>query len=71
MVGFACAQDFFEDRGMPFTELDVSTDVLHLGSMLSRAKGARTVPQIFIDGKHVGGCADMLKAAEAGKLPIP
>jgi glutaredoxin 3 len=36
--------------------------------MIQRAKGRSTVPQIFIDGKHVGGCDDLMALERGGKL---
>ena len=36
--------------------------------MMSRANGRHTVPQIFIDGKHIGGCDDLYALERAGKL---
>jgi len=44
--------------------------------MIERAGGRRTVPQIFIDGKHVGGCDELYALDAAGKLaallqPVP
>jgi glutaredoxin 3 len=44
--------------------------------MIERAGGRRTVPQIFIDGKHIGGCEDLYALDAAGKLapllqPVP
>jgi glutaredoxin 3 len=36
--------------------------------MMSRAGGRRTVPQIFIDGRHVGGCDDLYALDAQGKL---
>jgi len=36
--------------------------------MIQRAGGRTTVPQIFIDGKHVGGCDDLFELERAGKL---
>jgi glutaredoxin 3 len=36
--------------------------------MIERANGARTVPQIFIDGEHIGGCDDLYALDSAGKL---
>jgi glutaredoxin 3 len=41
-----------------FREIDVERDPLLLAEMLSRSNGRRTVPQIFIDGVHVGGSDD-------------
>lgn len=36
--------------------------------MEERVPGARTVPQIFIDGQHVGGCDDIHELDRQGKL---
>jgi len=36
--------------------------------MVQKAGGKRTVPQIFIDGKHVGGCDDLYALDKAGGL---
>ena len=36
--------------------------------MIERAGGQMTVPQIFIDGTHIGGCDDLLRLDRTGKL---
>ncbi|MGI8930758.1 MAG: glutaredoxin 3 [Sphingomicrobium sp.] len=36
--------------------------------MLDRAGGRSTVPQIFIDGRHIGGCDDLMSLEQDGKL---
>ena len=36
--------------------------------MIQRANGRTTVPQIFIDGKHIGGCDDLMALERAGRL---
>lgn len=36
--------------------------------MLDRANGQRTVPQIFVDDKHVGGCDDLYNLESRGEL---
>lgn len=36
--------------------------------MISRANGRTTVPQIFIDGQHIGGCDDLFRLEYDGKL---
>jgi glutaredoxin 3 len=36
--------------------------------MIQRANGRTTVPQIFIDGRHVGGCNDLYGLEREGKL---
>lgn len=44
-------------KGVPFQEIPVDGDVDLREEMIKR-RGRTTVPQIFIDGKHVGGCDD-------------
>ena len=36
--------------------------------MIQRAHGRTTVPQIFINGEHIGGCDDLYALDRAGKL---
>jgi glutaredoxin 3 len=36
--------------------------------MIQRAGGRMTVPQIFINGRHVGGCDDLFELEDTGKL---
>ena len=36
--------------------------------MIDRAGGRSTVPQIFIDGRHIGGCDDLMRLEQGGKL---
>ncbi len=36
--------------------------------MIQRASGRTTVPQIFIDGRHIGGCDDLFDLQRSGKL---
>jgi glutaredoxin 3 len=55
-------------KGVDFTEYDTMADSSLRDMMVERAGGRSTVPQIFIDGVHVGG-SDELHALEAsGKL---
>lgn len=45
-------------KGVPFQEIPIDGDVDLREEMIKRS-GRTTVPQIFIDGKHVGGCDDL------------
>ncbi|KGN65502.1 glutaredoxin-C4 [Cucumis sativus] len=49
-------------------ELDQRDDGSSLQNALSVLFGRRTVPQVFIDGKHIGGSDDTLEAYESGEL---
>lgn len=55
----ARAKALLEDKGYPFEEIQLGRDVSHGG--LFGVSGRRTVPQVYIDGKHIGG-ADELEA---------
>lgn len=64
------AKDFLASQGVAYTEVDVTADPLNLPTMMVRTKGQHTVPQIFVDDKLIGGCSDMLEAADAGSLEL-
>jgi glutaredoxin 3 len=48
--------------------LRIDTDPVARRELLARAPGARTVPQIFINGTHVGGFEQLAAADRSGKL---
>jgi glutaredoxin 3 len=68
------AKRLFDKKGVSYREIDVSTDAELRESMTARAGGRRSVPQIFIDGEHIGGCDDLYaldaKGGLDGKLGI-
>jgi glutaredoxin 3 len=51
-----------------FAEVDVMSDPSRRAEMTQRANGGRTVPQIFIGGKHIGGSDELSALERAGKL---
>jgi glutaredoxin 3 len=55
-------------KGVSFTEIDVTVQPEKRAEMVTRSNGGRTVPQIFIDGRHVGGCDDLHALDHAGRL---
>jgi glutaredoxin 3 len=55
-------------KGVAYHEIDVSKEPALRAKMTERARGRRTVPQIFIGDHHVGGCDDLYALDEAGKL---
>ncbi|MEO5338698.1 MAG: glutaredoxin 3 [Magnetospirillum sp. WYHS-4] len=55
-------------KGVAYTEIDVSRDATLRDAMIQKAGGRRTVPQIFIDGHHVGGCDDLHDLDRQGGL---
>jgi glutaredoxin 3 len=62
------AKRLLTEKGVAFTEYDVSRDPAKRDEMLARADGRYTVPQIFIDGVGVGGSDDLHELDDAGKL---
>ncbi|MEG3435773.1 glutaredoxin 3 [Pannus brasiliensis CCIBt3594] len=55
-------------KGVNYTEYKIDGDETARQSMSERAGGKRSVPQIFIDNQHVGGCDDLYALDRAGKL---
>lgn len=65
------AKALLSKKGAVFTEIDVTTDPDGQRAMAKRANGRSTVPQIFIDGRHIGGCDDLHALdAEGGLDPL-
>ena len=62
------AKRLLSQKGVNFIEYDVSRDPEKRQEMMSRAHGRHTVPQIFIDQSHVGGCDELYALDRAGKL---
>lgn len=55
-------------KGASFEEIDVAGDPARRAEMTRRAGGRRTVPQIFIGGRHIGGFDDLNALDRAGAL---
>ncbi|HEV7311641.1 glutaredoxin 3 [Sphingopyxis sp.] len=62
------AKALLDRKGVEYQEIDLTTDRAGFDAMVARAGGARTVPQIFIDGKHVGGSDDLAALDARGGL---
>ncbi|BAZ06580.1 glutaredoxin 3 [Calothrix sp. NIES-3974] len=55
-------------KGVKFTEYKIDGDETARAKMAERANGRRTVPQIFINQKHIGGCDDIYALDTKGQL---
>ena len=64
----ARAKSLLERKGVDFVNIDVIEDTSKRNEMVQRSGGRQTVPQIFIDGEHVGGSDDLYALERAGKL---
>ena len=62
------AKRLLQARNITFQEIDVVMDPKRRAEMVQRAGGAQTVPQIFINGRHVGGSDDLADLDRAGQL---
>ena len=62
------AKALFAKKGVPFEEIDVFMDEGAREDMHAQACGARSVPQIFIGERHVGGCDELYALDKAGEL---
>jgi glutaredoxin 3 len=62
------AKALLERKGVPFREIRVDEDPAERQTMLDRSRGQRTVPQIFIGDRHVGGFDDLYALDKAGEL---
>lgn len=61
------ARRLLEQRGIAFVELDVSGDV-EARRWLRERSGQRTVPQIFIHGRSIGGYVELRALDRSGEL---
>ena len=62
------AKDLLKRKGVDFDEYDVKSDMNKMAEMQQRFPGARTIPQIFINDKHIGGCDDLHALDAKGEL---
>ena len=61
------ARELLTHKGLAFKEIDVDEDAELREQMISRS-GRRTVPQIFIGARHIGGCDDLYALDAGGQL---
>ena len=62
------AKKLLADKGVQYEEYEISMDAKKRAEMIQRANGRHTVPQIFIDGRHVGGSDDLAALEREGRL---
>lgn len=64
----ARAKRLLEGKGVAFEDFDIDADGSKRSEMIERAGGRSSVPQIFIDGRHIGGSDDMAALDRQGEL---
>ncbi|MDY0029004.1 MAG: glutaredoxin 3 [Pseudobdellovibrionaceae bacterium] len=62
------AKQFLDIKDVDYSEIDVTGDDAARADLVKKAEGRRTVPQIFINGKSIGGFDDMRALEESGEL---
>jgi len=62
------AKQLLTKRGLAFTEYNVQKEPERRQEMANRAPGARTIPQIFINDRHIGGCDELYGVDKRGEL---
>ncbi len=61
------AKALLDSKGLKYTEIDVTNDPKKQEEMIEKS-GRRTVPQIWIGDKHIGGCDDLFELDSKGEL---
>ena len=62
------AKKLLGEKQVSYDEIDVGGDIGLRDNMTARANGAHTVPQIFINNRHIGGCDDLYRLERDGAL---
>jgi glutaredoxin 3 len=62
------AKALLTTKGVAYTEYMIDGDETARTAMAERANGRRSVPQIFIEGQHIGGCDDIHALDAQGRL---
>ena len=64
----ARAKRLLDSKGVDYQDYDITMGGPKREEMLERVPGHTTVPQIFIDGRHIGGSDDLMQLDREGKL---
>ena len=62
------AKELLTSKNVDFTEYDITGKDDERAKMVERTGGPKSVPQIFIDDKHIGGCDDIHALDAKGEL---
>ena len=66
----SAAKHLFNKKKINYEEIDIGYDDKKREEMLKKSNGARTIPQIFIGEKHVGGYVELKALENKGELDI-
>ncbi len=62
------AKYLLQSKSVVFTEISLDTEPHRRDEMIERSAGLTSVPQIFINAQHIGGCDDLYALESQGKL---
>lgn len=62
------AKGILTQKNQKFTEINIANDDNLRSQMIEKSNGRHTVPQIFINNEHIGGCDDLVACDNAGDL---
>lgn len=62
------AKMLLKKKNVAFEDFNVRADAAKFDEMLQRSNGKKTIPQIFINDQHIGGCDDLYALDATGKL---
>jgi glutaredoxin 3 len=62
------AKKLIESKGVAFEEIDIMLRPGRRAEMVERSGGRTSVPQIFVDGRHLGDCEELYALEAAGRL---
>ena len=62
------AKGLLKNKGVDFIEYNIDGDEMARNKMAERTNGKRSLPQIFINDAHIGGCDDIHTLESQGKL---
>jgi glutaredoxin 3 len=64
------ARSLLERKGVAYTEIDIIEEPARRDEMIRRAGGRTSVPQIFINGEHIGGSDELVALERTGELDV-
>ena len=66
----ARAKRLLDQKGVAFVEIDLWQFPERRAEMVERAAGRRTVPQLFVDGRSIGGSDELAELERSGELDV-
>ena len=66
----ARAKRLLDQKGVAFVEIDLWQFPERQAEMIERAAGRRTVPQLFVDGRSIGGSDELAELERSGELDV-